>query len=199
MLKDPFPSPPGRPGKYVLYLGRADDEDGLLTEVHIWAEPYAALKFLELVLDEDDFEIDEEGKLWSETGITVECDLLAEVLEHDYTVAEAIWQLPHPHNEYARRFRRQNPEEAKARMIAGATAAVEESRVRREKRKAGGGRRGRGVGMTTIGDLAKELEMHPRDCRAILRKAIKKPAAGWEWKNEELDGIREILRKGKKG
>lgn len=199
MLADAFPSPPGRPGKYVLYIGRVGDELGYLTEVHIWATAYGALKFLELVLDEDDFVMLTDRKLRTEHGVTVECTLLKEVIEHDYTVAEAIWQMPEPHRSMARRLRGNVDVEAAIGVLERRAAGMSEEREAKRARKASGVKRSKPGGYVDIGVIAQELSMEPREARGILRAKVKKPDVGWAWKPEDVDGIKEILRKGKKG
>jgi hypothetical protein len=198
-LADAFPSPPGRPGKYVLYLDKAEDADGMLTEVHIWAAPYAALKFLEIVLDEDDFVMLTSEKLRTETGIIVTCDRLTEVIEHEYTVAEAIWQMPEPHRTMARRFRGMGDVAGRIAALERAAAGFSEEREAKKARKATGATRSKPGGYVDIGVIAQELGMEGRECRAILRAKVEKPKTGWNWPNSEVEAVKEILRKGKKG
>lgn len=198
-LPDAFPSPPGRPGKYVLQLDWEDDADGMLTEIHIWATAYAALKFLELVLEEDDFEMVGKTQLRAESGIIVTCDLLTKVVEHDYTLAEQLWQMPEPHRTMARRFRYGGDVKTRIAAVEQRAQGVSAEREARKARRTGGVKRAKPAGFVDIGIIAQELGMEGRECRAILRAKIEKPAHGWAWKNDEVEGIKDIIRKGKKG
>lgn len=51
-------------------------------------------------------------------------------------------------------------------------------------------------GMILIKDICKQLDMHPRDARGILRALdIKKPRHGWAWRTkEEAEKIKQILK-----
>src|SRR5882672_2952032 len=102
-LADPFPSAPSRPGKYVLYMGKRDNEDA--DEIHIWCTVWATRKYLELVIDEDDFILETDQFLRTQSGIWIRCEQLKEIVDHKYTAEEAEWEMPQPHLNYAINFR----------------------------------------------------------------------------------------------
>ena len=65
----PFPSAPSRPGKYCLYMSK-----GTKLNVHIFAAAYSAKKFLDLVLDNDDYKLsdgDETRVMTTKSGLEV--------------------------------------------------------------------------------------------------------------------------------
>lgn len=185
-LEEPFGSPPGRPGKYVLYLQRDSDPDGHSMACYIFAAKYAAKKFIEALAGEG-YEWVGDTIIRTETRTTVRCDKLKAILDHEYTLAEMGWDLPDPHRGYARRYHLVGDlaiEEAKNPEMRAERAA--KTRTPRASRD----------GMTSIGDLAEELGIPPRDARGVLRKAkMPKPAQGWAWPASEVEAIREMLRK----
>lgn len=196
-LADPFPSPPGRPGKYVLYISRRGDSSQSCSAVSIWAAKYAAKKYLEALLDEDGVVFETPNVLRSESGIIVENPyvykdasrgyVLQEVWEHEYSLAEMAWTLPHPYPSQAKLLRRRP-----AMTLEQYDAAVP---VQGPKARSSGVRASRD-GMTPIAVLAAEFDLCARDCRAALRKAkVPKPTAGWAWRPDEIDGVRALIAK----
>lgn len=50
-------------------------------------------------------------------------------------------------------------------------------------------------GLVSIGDIAEELKVLPRDARAALRSLkIEKPDAGWAWPDDEAQKIKKRLK-----
>jgi hypothetical protein len=184
-LEPAFGSSPGRPGQYVLYLSRchADDPDGNQMAAHIFAAPYSARRFIEVLLEDDGFVWEGATILRSESGIVIKCDLLAKIIGHEYTLAEMAWRLPEPHRGYAKFFR-----------YGRQPTSLTEAQEGRPERKASVPRASRS-GMVPIADIAMKLGLKARDARAAFRKAkIPKPAAGWAFKPDEVDGVLEKLR-----
>ena len=183
MLDDCFPSCPARPPKYTLNIRRVDPLGD--KEIHGigFTKLYGARKYLEAVLDEDDFVLETESFLRTESGIEVRSSSLKDIIDHEYTTQEAIWDLQDPHRSEALWFRY-------ARNAPPSENAPSSKRQRRLERKAQ-----RVPGMLSIGQIAEELSMHPRDARAILRKAkVEKPASGWAWLPADAEKIKELLK-----
>ena len=194
-LADPFPSPPGRPGKYVLYISRRGDSSQSCSAVSIWAARYGAKKFLDALLQDDGVVWDTPNRLRSETGIIVENPyafkdttknyVLQEVWEHEYSLAEMVWTLPHPYPAQAKRLR----------MMPAMTLEQYDAVLPTQGPKVRSVRASRD-GMVPIADLAAEFDLCARDCRAALRKAkVPKPAAGWAWRADEIEGVRALIAK----
>lgn len=69
----------------------------------------------------------------------------------------------------------------------------------RAKKKAGKPVRPSRDGLVSIGVIAKEMGLIPREARAILRSIkMVKPACGWAWTSGEVDGIKKALDDGRK-
>lgn len=180
--EEPFASAPARPGKFVLWFKRGERE-----EIHIFAAMYAAKKFVEEVLKGDDWVLDGDRFLRSRKGIKVRVHLtctdvtLREVMGHEYTRSEDLWDLPVPYVGAARSLREGPTVE---RVVLTQGRAPKKAVIR--------------AGLVTIQDIADELGMSGRDARSVVRKAKwEKPECGWAWKAEEADKVRTFIRKQK--
>jgi len=200
-LPEPYGSPPGRPGLYVIELTKIDDSDELGETTAIFAEEYGAKKFMELVLADDEYEIEDEMLLVSSSGIVAEYvgvpgSSMEQIMDYDYSLRELAWQMKPPHKTEALWFRhaRRNPTEAEIE--------AQRERGKPKKKRRPGGRsmhRADRSGMTPIADIALGLGLSARDARGLFRKAkIEKPKQGWAWPPDEVDGIRDLLQELKK-
>jgi len=183
-----------RPGQYVLNVRRRGDWEWNSIHIFIWGDLFAARKFVEAVLRDDEWlwDLNEDGtessdRLVSSSGIVVETNLTAKpgmlrrVMEHEYTLAEEGWDLPHPYDAQAAKWRMRR---------------VWNKVEPQEQRRARGVPRASRNGLVTIQAIAEELGITPRDARGVLRKAkATKPPCGWAWKDEEANTIREMMRK----
>lgn len=178
-----YPSPPSRLGKYVIYFKKLDKFG-----VMIFAACYAATKFLELLIGEDDYDYirhPEKFKTEDLDGHRIQTDsnmqiwgvYLREMLEHEYTAKEEEFELPDEYHNTVEFYRSDRP-------------APKRSQVSETKKKSSRPSRD---GLVTIGDIADELEITPREARAKLRGKISKPAAGWAWPSDEVDKIKELI------
>lgn len=176
--------------RYVLYCGRRGT--GNLDEVHIFAAPYAAKKWLELVVQGDEYVIEGNTYLRTASGIVIRAGHMGghtvrEIWEHEYTREEDLWDMPQPYLSQALHFRALSTGLVKPRYDT--TIASKERRAPRTPRASRDG-------LVTIGAIATELKRTPRELRGYLRKwKIEKPVAGWAWKIEEADAIKERLTK----
>lgn len=187
-LPDPYGSSPKHAGKYVLYVTRHRDESGTQVIVMNFAAPYAARKFLDVLFEGDGLNWDDECTVRSETGIVVSTrwwpKRMKECVEHEYSIAELAWDLDKLYHDAARRFRYgEQPREL----------SPEQTEPRRAR--APSGPRASRDGLVPIADVALQLNVTPRECRAALRKLkIEKPAAGWAFKADEVDAIRDRIK-----
>jgi len=188
-LPDPHPSPPARCGKYVLYINKGEDKAWAI----IWMEAYAAKKFVEACLGDHPYKLESANFLKAANGVTIRTDprdkdgkayTIRGILAHRYTKLEQEWELTQPSARTAYIIcHGKPPNEPKLKVVREPKPKRE--RVPRASRE----------GLTTIQDLAAELDMKPRDARAKLRKAkIPKPDAGWAWADDDLEDIKTILR-----
>src|SRR5258707_290737 len=108
-LEEAYPSSPGRPPRYSLYVERAGDDDTQMI-VQTFCAPYAARKFLDVLLADDEIEWVGKNKIQSSSGIVVytlgpRAEKLREVVEHEYSLPEMGWSLTGPYLVQARLFR----------------------------------------------------------------------------------------------
>lgn len=191
-LPDPYASPPRNPGRFVLYISRHGDDD-TQSMVQVFAQPYAARKFLDALLADDGVVWDDECTVRSETGVVVSTrwypDRMREAFDHEYTLEELAWTLDHVHAAAARRFR-SGPE--LPRTVAEATA----DRPRRSSQSSTPrAPRASRDGLVPVGDIALALGVEPRLCRAALRKLrVEKPAAGWAWPPSEVEAVKTKIQ-----
>lgn len=197
-LADAYGGSPSRPAKYVLYVTRLGD-DATQCIVAAFAAPYAARKFLDALLRDDGWVWDDAATITSrygdpgctirsETGIVVSTrwwpGRLRECVEHEYTNAELGWSLDHTWTSAARRFR-EGPLPADETTPDAPARAPRPASAPRASRD----------GLVTVGEIAVQLGVQPRDARAALRSlAVDKPPAGWAWPAAEADAVRERIR-----
>lgn len=191
-----FPSM-SRPGQYVFDFTRRGDYAWNSLNIHVWGAPFAAKKYIELVLGNDEwcFELlpdgtEDKDALVSSSGIRIETNstcypgALWDVMHHEYSLAEMGWDLPMPYPKLAAQWRHR-------RQWDDLRGAV-------QTRRRGGVPRASRNGLVTIQAIAEEMGMTPRDARGILRKAkLPKPPCGWAWKEEDAAPIRELMEKNK--
>jgi len=60
-------------------MGKRDNEDA--DEIHIWCTVWATRKYLELVIDEDDFILETDQFLRTQSGIWIRCEQLKEIVD----------------------------------------------------------------------------------------------------------------------
>lgn len=194
-LPDPHPSPPTRVGEYVLYLWRHRDPDHFA--IQIFCEPYAVRKFMDEVMGPDgEYVWETETTIRTETGVLMrmhgagdereDTRLLKRCVEHEYTVAEMGYDLSSAPEwlSCARRYR------------TGSFPALEtEEQVReRRTRKPSAPTATHPPGAVHVSDVALALGVEPRAARAALRGVMEKPAYGWWFKPDEVEGIKAKIK-----
>lgn len=166
---------------------------------HNFHSEYAARHFLDLVIDERTYKWlnDDEIELSNGTRIRGERPRqLDRILRYQMNEREQLWEPPIPDRYYWLSFAR-----GKAISIDGSSEPVkapraprapmpDELKVHRKKLKAKSGQ------YITVADIAKELNVSPRDCRQALRQLkVAKPDHGWAWAPSDAEAIRNKLRK----
>lgn len=190
-LPDPYGSAPRNPGRFVLYISRHGDDD-TQSMVQVFAQPYAARKFLDELLADDGVVWDDECTIRSETGVVVSTrwypDRMREAHSHEYTLEEMAWTLDHLHAAAARRFRC-GPE------LPRTAAEAATDRPRRSQSSAPSAPRASREGLVPVGDIALALGVDARNCRAALRKlGIEKPAVGWAWPADQVEAVKARIQ-----
>lgn len=184
-LEEPFGSAPKHSGRFVLYCSRRGQTD--CDEVHIFAAAYAARKWMELVIQTDEWVLEGRTYLRTKSGIIIRGDTVAEAWEHVYTREEDLWDMPQPYLSQALHFRA---------LATGIVKPRHDTSIASKERRAPRTPRASRDGLVTIGAIAAELEVTPRELRGYLRKwKVEKPMAGWAWKAEEAEAIKERLAK----
>lgn len=193
-LPEAFASPPGRPGKYVLYISRRGDTSGLCDSISIWAAEYAAQKYMQALVADDGYVFETRSLMRTESGIVIQSKAtllrpefkftLDELWEREQSLAEMAWDLPHPY-----------PQEI-ARVRAGRAVRLADAVLPERKEKRRGTHRAPRDGMIAAAELAVEFGLCARELRGALRKAkIPKPSAGWAWAPSEIENTRALIRK----
>jgi hypothetical protein len=208
-LAEWMPSPPGRPGKYVLYISRHMDDDTQVM-VMVFAQAYAARKFLDILLRDDGIVWEDtwyngewpEGTtmkrgctIRSETGIIVSTrwypKRMHEVVEHEYSLQEMAWDLPMPYSGFAKAFRR-GPDLPRTLEDDGVGSRARE----RKERKSSAPRADAPAGYVHVSDLALSMGIDAKQARVALRKVFAdgKPAYGWYFDPKTLDDVKAKIK-----
>lgn len=200
-LREPFGSPPGREAKYVLYLSRRGDDDTQCMVV-IFAAPYAARKFLDVLLRDDELSWECcdcpsavqpcECTVASSSGIVVSTrwwpKRMRRCVEHEYSLAEMAYSLDPNHVRWAKRFRN-GPDLPRTLEEAGVSAE-------RRERKPAASREQAPPGYIHVSTIAMAMGIEPKQARVALRRiyADGKPAHGWNFAPDEVEGLKAKIR-----
>lgn len=117
---------------------------------------------------------------------------MEELLELELTGGEAEWELPEFYAVQSRIIR--SPMRAQSSEEDGEDRPA---RVKREpkpeKPKVDK------TGLVSVGDIAAQMKIEPRDARGALRKQnIEKPESGWLWPASKVEEIKAIISRGLK-
>lgn len=187
-LPDPYGSPPGRPGRYALYLSRRGDDD-TQTMCVVFGAPYAARKFLDELLKGDGVVWDDGCTIRSETGIIVSTrwypKRMRECVEHEYTLQEMAWSLDPHVAKWARVFRNGPPQPR--------TLEEDSAHKERAERRVSTPRREAPAGWLHVSDIALSMGVDARDARRALRSIMTKGEFGWWFDPKEVDEIKKKI------
>ena len=92
-MKNPFPSSPGRPARYVFYCYH---KDANLLGVG-FCEMFAARKFLLEVVGRERYRWVSSREIVCDNGMRVQCEELEDIVEYHPLPSEASWILPEPY------------------------------------------------------------------------------------------------------
>lgn len=181
-LPEPYAASPGRPGKYCLYVTRGER---LIT--HICCTEYAAKKFLDILLEnENGAKVNgptDDDMIMTVSGLSIRGWKLYQLIDYKLSTKEEQWELDERYVKQVMRFKVDREE-----------STGEETPARTRKEKVERTPKPSKEGLITIGQIAEELKMEPRDARAALRAAkVDKPSPGWCWAKNEVDEIKKIL------
>lgn len=178
-----------KPLPIVLYCYRTDGSFRMIT-AH-YADLWQARRFLEVLLNADPFVWEEkrmtsDPQLMTGRGIRVRGAQLEQIMAYDYSNDTRDLQLPDAEVRRARQIMTALPDpdevhEAIAQARQERREKLQRPKVDRE-------------GKVTIGEIAEELDMEPREARAILRSLkIEKPLGGWLFDPTEVEVIKQHL------
>lgn len=157
--------------------GFSSSKNGKL-DVCVFYARFAAKKFLDLMIEEDEVEWLNDNTLRTTMDITLRGDKLKEIFSHKLTYNENRYHKLSEDSE--RRTAIIRSDDYAKPFVAGESL----SHRKRSSRK----------GMTLIKVIAEELGITPREARGILREHMKKPEQGWAWRTtEEVTKIKNIL------
>lgn len=178
-----------RPLPIVLYCYRTDGSYRMIT-AH-YNDLWQARRFLEVLMNADPWQwetqrMTSDPQLMTERGIRVRGAQLEQIVAYDYDDATRDLVLPDDEVRRARQIMTALPDPAEVHEAIAAARA--ERRVRLERPVIDR------TGKVTISDIAEELDMEPRDARAILRSLkIEKPLGGWLFDPTEVEVIKQHL------
>lgn len=182
--------------RHVLYIYRTDGSYRMITHHtdHLWQ----AKRFLDLLLDAEQWEWDtkrivaSQPQLITGHGLKVRGDTLERIVAHEYTKDELQLMLSDAEERRARQIMLAMPDPDEVHE------AIAQERSERKARKETTAKIDRS-GKVTISEIAEELDMEPKDARAILRALkIEKPLGGWLFDPAEVDTIKEQLNTNRK-
>lgn len=176
-----------------------------------FAAEYAAKRFLDILIDSDDFSWAKDDTIITDRGIKIRCEQGADgfekVIDYKLNDEEAAYRFsPYAETQY-RSFAMCNGVSAEGRASAPAdddTPADEEGgvpahkrardtrkeRVREKAPKEERAPRPSKEGLVTAQELAKRMEIDDKLVRLALRKSGRaKPAVGWAWPEAELEAV----------
>jgi len=209
-LKHWAPSSPHRPPKYNLKLSRGKQ---FLATMSFCAE-YAATYMIDLLrADADKTTWVNPKTITFEHGdfsITVEGDHLELLCEYKMTPKEKEWVPPEPYaslwpsyltDRPGQPIRLDTPEAPVAPKgpVRTSDKHPNPQQVPKRNHEVSPPKKAKVSkdGLVSIGDIAEQMKVLPRDARQILRKTkTPKPDAGWAWPKSEVEKIKGIIKKG---
>lgn len=189
-LPHAFPSSPTRPPRFGFYFHDGKDFLGY----HTFYSTYAAARFIKAVINDQPYKWASDSELELDNGITIKAEHFTDleaVIEHKDNQLERQWELPSPHISYVRRILGKRPLDMPTATAIdidngepiARSATIAPQKASKQRPAAPKARKTASPGITTLAQLADQLQLDPRHCRAALRKAMTKPADGWQWDN----------------
>lgn len=210
-LEEPFPSCPTRQPKYGIYCSYpAGAEAGNSRKFYAnFCGLYAAKHFVNEMLgfggwEERPFEVKLGYKfltiIWGDNEVELRCPqdgAWDEILNYEFTAAEAAWQLPDHLKNACARIRSAPPErdeivvdEETGKIVIPPKKEKPKKEPKPEKVKIDKS------GLVSVGDIAEQMDIEARDARGALRKAkMEKPTGGWLFPPDKVEEIKKVIKK----
>jgi hypothetical protein len=161
---------------------------------------YAAKKTFDYLVRDDDYTWTQPDEVTTQGGLIIKATGLAgrsaleAIIEYEYTDAEDEW---HPSDYDCRGLDVMRAEHFTPRA-APELRVVEGGKKERAPRPERAPKPSRD-GLVSVGDIAKELGVEPREARGVLRSLkLPKPDAGWAWPAAEAETIKTKIKEGLK-
>ena len=188
---NPYPSAPGRPPAFNLYLSRHGDDDTQMAVVG-FCEVYAGKKFMDELLLEDGWIWETDFRIRSETGIIARCSVgrddreaskvMRAIMEHRLSPAEIGFEFSGSWAGIATNFRvKRQPRTA-------------EERAARLPRAPSAPRASAPHGSIHVSVIAEQMGIEPRVARGALRGLMAKPSWGWSFPAAEVEDVKAKIK-----
>lgn len=179
--------------RHVLYLGRrmAQDPDNNQQAVFIYDTVRESKRALDIILEDDELIWDGDQKLLSSSGIVIE---VRPCKDTKYSLA-MLWAHEDSVVQMGKLFSPNLAKEARAYRYGRQPDTLEPKEEKVRTRAPGAMSRAPRDGMIPVGDIAAALGISAREARGALRGAkVPKPASGWAWKPDEVEGIKAKIK-----
>lgn len=193
-LKPPFSQAFGVTAKHQLDVNTLNNGGGVL----LYAQDYSAKKALEILIGDDEISLikgvtSDKDTIVTNTGITIRCRDIETLLNYKYTKNEEQWQFGEPDITTLKRMRASNFASTDLRDKEEPTetrANIKEKVIKTNQPKPSRD------GLISVGQIAEEIGIEPKDARVALRKSkTEKPDAGWAWPKNEVEKIKQLIMK----
>lgn len=187
-IEPPYPSSPSRPPRFCFYLRRGDRQ-----QAHPVYATYAAKKIFDHLTRNQSFKWAQPDEVITDGGTHIRLvgmagrAALETVVEYEPTPKEAEWELGDSERNRLDSMlvdfvERAAPEQTERPPVAGRTKRdPKPERAPRPVRD----------GLVSVGTIAQELGLNPREARGILRSLkLSKPDAGWAWPAAEAASVK---------
>lgn len=193
-LPDAYGSPPGRPGKYALYISRHGDDDTQCMCL-VYAAAYAVRRVLDMLLQGGGFLWENDCTIRGENGVVVSTrwfpDRMKRAVEHELTPQEMAWD-PSPVDRAAIHQFLHGPEKPRSLEQDSAASHRREKRERRQSAP----KADAPPGYVHVSDVATSLGIDAKQARVALRKIYgdDKPKWGWWFDPKDLESIKSKIK-----
>lgn len=186
-LPSPFASSPPKGKAKDDAIEITVEKKGGTVSLKNFASMYAAKHWLNAVIKKDKYKWLKRDRIEVAT-MEIHSPDLEDIIEHDFTPIEALWELPEPYVSEAAQLRG----DKKGRSIGHADGGKD---MRESKGNRAAGKKPVPDGMISIADLCTKLKIEPRIARGVLRKKFDKPEHGWAWSKKDAEKVEATLKK----
>lgn len=189
------------PNKYLapiedkMYLIKISRRGDLRSAIPFGAA-YVAARFVDAAIGDEKYTWKTKDMIsLSESGFELSCDGLESLIEYKYKKHEKAWELPEPYRSWAKEIStgvksgREMPDPIASPIVTSSTHNIKSSELKVRTR-----RPPPDSGMIPLSKICDELGIEGRDARVILRKKMKKSESGWNFKPEEIEAVKKLLR-----